>query len=408
MFCHKCGVQIAEGAAFCHKCGTKVVYEETVPQAMDTSVSVPEPAVPSSPPSAIAAKPEVKTESTIEGNRWAAGQDEQPEMSIERTETVPETFDVTLCAFANENKIRVIKEVRAWTGLSLQEAKELVECVPAVLKRAVTHEDAELAKQAFAKVGATVSLTSQKGESKEIDLQPAVTLESAGSITDTKGRLSAAQSMQQSPAIQNSTTQNGSSKFKSWWNSCSKIKKVLTALGALLVGAVVLSLLVSLLREFGYLLFGIAVIGGFVITLTTGSEKEKIETRKAIVQMVIGIALVCVIVCVIVLKPDFVSDIFQPGAGVRNAHLSQYSDEVTIEEAFQDFFANEKWSTYKSDGYSYVVFTGTCEYDGEPADAQITFKITGDNFHIDHLDLNGVEQNDLILALMLAKVYENY
>ena len=32
MFCHKCGVQIAEGAAFCHKCGAKVVYEETSPQ----------------------------------------------------------------------------------------------------------------------------------------------------------------------------------------------------------------------------------------------------------------------------------------------------------------------------------------------------------------------------------------
>ena len=32
MFCRKCGVQIAEGAAFCHKCGAKVVYEETSPQ----------------------------------------------------------------------------------------------------------------------------------------------------------------------------------------------------------------------------------------------------------------------------------------------------------------------------------------------------------------------------------------
>ena len=28
MFCHKCGTQIADGAAFCYKCGTKVVYED--------------------------------------------------------------------------------------------------------------------------------------------------------------------------------------------------------------------------------------------------------------------------------------------------------------------------------------------------------------------------------------------
>lgn len=28
MFCHKCGTQIAEGAAFCHRCGAKVVHED--------------------------------------------------------------------------------------------------------------------------------------------------------------------------------------------------------------------------------------------------------------------------------------------------------------------------------------------------------------------------------------------
>lgn len=198
------------------------------------------------------------------------------------------------------------------------------------------------------------------------------------------------------------------SKFKVWWESCSKVKKALAVVAALLIGIFVLYVLVSFLREFGYLLFGIAVIGGFVVTLTTGTKEEKIEARKTIVQMVVGFVLICVIVFVIVLKPDFVSDVIQPGAGVRNAYLTQYSDKVTVEDAFQNFFANEKWSTYKSEGYSYVVFSGVCEYAGERADAQITFKITGDNFIVDHLDLNGVEQSDVMMALMLAKIYEDY
>ena len=43
MFCHKCGAQIAEGAAFCQKCGTKVVYAETVQQPVDTSALTIEP-----------------------------------------------------------------------------------------------------------------------------------------------------------------------------------------------------------------------------------------------------------------------------------------------------------------------------------------------------------------------------
>ena len=35
MFCHKCGAQIAEGAAFCQKCGTKVASSEATPKLGD-------------------------------------------------------------------------------------------------------------------------------------------------------------------------------------------------------------------------------------------------------------------------------------------------------------------------------------------------------------------------------------
>ena len=86
----------------------------------------------------------------------------------------------------------------------------------------------------------------------------------------------------------------------------------------------------AFLREFGYLLFGIAVIGGFILTITTGSEKEKIETRKTIVKTVIGLGIAIVIAFVVVLKADFTANIFQPGANVRNAYLTQYSETVTV------------------------------------------------------------------------------
>lgn len=405
MFCHKCGTQIAEGAAFCHKCGTKVVYEDTDPHPVDTPVSGTELAAPDSPTAVTIARPRSQAASMVDGE---TNQNEQSGMSIAETGTAIEAFDVTLCTFADERKIRVIEAIRTWTGLSLKEAKELTESVPAVLKRAVTREEARLAKQMFTKVGATVSFTNQRGELEDIDPQSADTLESAEFGTDSKSRLSSPQSVQQSPLAQDIAAQNGPSKFKSWWDSCPKPKKILTTLGALLVGAVALSLLVSFLREFGYLLFGIAVIGGFIITLTTGSEKEKIETRKAIVQMVVGLGIVIVISLVVVLKPDFVSNIFQPGATVRNAYLTQYSETVTIEDAFDNFFSNEKWNTYESEGYSYVVFTGVCEYMEEPADVRVVFKVTGEKFRVDSLDINGEQQNDLLLSLMLAKIYEEY
>ena len=51
-------------------------------------------------------------------------------------------FDIILSEFGG-NKIAVIKEVRAITGLGLKEAKELVESAPKPVKEAVSKDEAE-------------------------------------------------------------------------------------------------------------------------------------------------------------------------------------------------------------------------------------------------------------------------
>jgi large subunit ribosomal protein L7/L12 len=66
-------------------------------------------------------------------------------------------FEVILASVGSE-KIKVIKEVRAVTGLGLKEAKELVESAPAVLKEATTKEDAAEIKAKIEAVGATVEI----------------------------------------------------------------------------------------------------------------------------------------------------------------------------------------------------------------------------------------------------------
>ena len=66
-------------------------------------------------------------------------------------------FDVVLTDFGAE-KIKVIKEVRAITGLGLAEAKAKVEGVPAVIKEQVSKEDAEALKKQLEDVGAKVEL----------------------------------------------------------------------------------------------------------------------------------------------------------------------------------------------------------------------------------------------------------
>jgi large subunit ribosomal protein L7/L12 len=66
-------------------------------------------------------------------------------------------FDVVLTGFG-DNKIAVIKVVRAETGLGLKEAKDLVEGVPKPLKQGISKEDAEKVKKAVEEAGGTVEI----------------------------------------------------------------------------------------------------------------------------------------------------------------------------------------------------------------------------------------------------------
>ena len=66
-------------------------------------------------------------------------------------------FDVILTE-AGANKINVIKEVRAITGLGLKEAKDLVEAAPKAVKEAVSKAEAADIKKKLEDAGAKVDV----------------------------------------------------------------------------------------------------------------------------------------------------------------------------------------------------------------------------------------------------------
>ena len=66
-------------------------------------------------------------------------------------------FTVVL-ANAGANKINVIKEIRAITGLGLKEAKDLVEGAPKTVKEGVNKDDAKKIKDQLTAAGATVEV----------------------------------------------------------------------------------------------------------------------------------------------------------------------------------------------------------------------------------------------------------
>ena len=81
----------------------------------------------------------------------AGGGDADP-ASEEKSE-----FDVVLTEFGG-NKIAVIKEVRAITGLGLKEAKELVEGAPKPVKEGVSKDEAEEVSKKLEAAGAKAEI----------------------------------------------------------------------------------------------------------------------------------------------------------------------------------------------------------------------------------------------------------
>ena len=74
------------------------------------------------------------------------------EASVEKDE-----FDVVMTSFG-ENKVSVIKAVRAITGAGLKEAKDMVEACPANIKEGASKSEAEDVKKQLEEAGAAVEL----------------------------------------------------------------------------------------------------------------------------------------------------------------------------------------------------------------------------------------------------------
>lgn len=86
------------------------------------------------------------------------------------------------------------------------------------------------------------------------------------------------------------------------------------------------------------------------------------------VEAVIGIILVIV----------FCLTIHRPEKDARDAYIDYYKSSVTAGDVFDFFFENGKWSEYKENGDTYVVYAGDCCYLGGRVNVKIRFRI-GEN-----------------------------
>ena len=65
---------------------------------------------------------------------------------------------VVLVSVPNDKKIAVLKEVRAFTGLGLKEAKDIIELAPKVVKENIRKDEAKAIKKTLEAAGAVVEI----------------------------------------------------------------------------------------------------------------------------------------------------------------------------------------------------------------------------------------------------------
>lgn len=129
------------------------------------------------------------------------------------------------------------------------------------------------------------------------------------------------------------------------------------------------------------------------------NEKESLEKVKNKKKYVVGgILLALGLIWAL-------ADGFQGGAvaTVKKGHFSAYPN-ITVGEAFENYFGDTEWKSFKADGKKIVEFTGECSVYGEIADAKIQFVIEDDSFEIYHMSIDGENLSQVEIAAVLTKI----
>lgn len=107
---------------------------------------------------------------------------------------------------------------------------------------------------------------------------------------------------------------------------------------------------------------------------------------------------------VVLLDAPFLTNYFG-SKGVANSYLTQYSETVTVGDAFEAFFGDPKWENYKVGAQEYVDFTGKCTYMNENATMRITFAVFDDTFNVTNITVNGIDMSALLWPGFLEAIY---
>ena len=83
--------------------------------------------------------------------------------------------------------------------------------------------------------------------------------------------------------------------------------------------------------------------------------------------------------------------------------------DIPVGKAFDQFFANGEWKSFKStDNQLVVEFNGDCTWYNAPAKMKVQFVINGNEFTVYHVGINDIPMNELDSFGIVAKILEEY
>lgn len=92
---------------------------------------------------------------------------------------------------------------------------------------------------------------------------------------------------------------------------------------------------------------------------------------------------------------------------VRNGHFNNYPN-VSVGEAFDQFFINDGWRSFISSGRRVVEFKGDCLWWNVQSTIEMQFIITDNKFELTNMHINGVSMDNEIISVLINKVMTDY
>ena len=93
---------------------------------------------------------------------------------------------------------------------------------------------------------------------------------------------------------------------------------------------------------------------------------------------------------------------------IRDGHFDAYPN-VSIGKAFDQFFADGEWESFKSTTNETIVeFRGSCKWNDMPAKLRMQFTVTGQRFEVNYFAINGNAVTVLEGTASIEKILSEY